>query len=117
VDFSTRPRAVMIARRCYFYFLIKVIDLLDTVFFVLRKKQNQVTFLHVYHHAGMVALSWSGTKYFPGGHSVFMGMLNSFVHVVMYFYYFLTSLSPKYKQNLWWKKHITQLQIVSICFE
>lgn len=41
-----------------------------------------------------------------------MGALNSFVHVVMYSYYLLTALNPKYKNNLWWKKYITQLQIV-----
>lgn len=57
-------------------------------------------------------LSWAGAKYFPGGHSVLMGLLNSFVHVVMYFYYFLTCCNEKYKNNLWWKKHITQLQMV-----
>ena len=97
---------------------------------MLRKKQNQVTFLHVYHHSGMVFLAWVGSKYFPGkffslllifllnniyflgGHSVFMGFINSFVHVVMYSYYLASSLSPKYKQNLWWKKYITQLQLV-----
>lgn len=82
------------------------------VFFVLRKKQNQVSFLHVYHHTGMVLLTWHGVKYLPGGHSVFMGALNSFVHVVMYCYYLITALNPKYKNNLWWKKYITQLQIV-----
>lgn len=43
---------------------------------------------------------------------MFMGFLNSFIHVVMYFYYFLTSVSDKYKGNVWWKKHITQLQII-----
>lgn len=112
VDYSTEGVPFAITRRAYIYFLVKVIDLLDTVFFVLRKKQNQVSFLHVYHHTGMVMLSWSGVKWFPGGHSVFMGFINSFVHVVMYYYYFLTSISPKYKANVWWKKHITQLQII-----
>lgn len=29
--------------KCYFYVLSKIVDLLDTVFFVLRKKQAQVT--------------------------------------------------------------------------
>lgn len=71
-----------------------------------------MSFLHVYHHTGMVLLTWHGVKYLPGGHSVFMGALNSFVHVVMYSYYLLTALNPKYKNNLWWKKYITQLQIV-----
>lgn len=45
-----------------------------------------------------------------------MGALNSFVHVVMYSYYLLTALNPKYKENVWWKKYITQLQIVSNFF-
>ncbi|XP_058123204.1 elongation of very long chain fatty acids protein 7-like [Anopheles ziemanni] len=112
VDYTPTEVPTLIAKRCYYYFLVKVLDLLDTIFFVLRKKQNQVSFLHVYHHTGMVMLIWSGVKWFPGGHGVFMGFINSFVHVVMYFYYFLTSVSPKYKANLWWKKYITQLQII-----
>ena len=64
-----------IARGCHLYFVVKVTDLLDTVFFVLRKKQNQVTFLHVYHHAGMVMGSWAGVKYIAGGHATFMGKI------------------------------------------
>lgn len=60
----------------------------------------------------MVMLSWAGVKYFPGGHSIFMGILNSLVHVVMYFYYFLSSLTEDYKKIIWWKKYITQLQMV-----
>ena len=31
----------------------RFLDMLDTVFFVLRKKNNQVTFLHVYHHTAV----------------------------------------------------------------
>lgn len=38
--------------------------------------------------------------------------MNSFVHVVMYSYYFLTSYNPEMKQSLWWKKYITQIQLV-----
>jgi elongation of very long chain fatty acids protein 7 len=62
---------------------------------------------------GMVALAWIGLKYLGGGHSVFMGIINSFVHVIMYLYYYLTSVDNKYKQSSW-KKYITQLQMVSI---
>jgi len=36
------------------------------VFFVLRKKQNQVTFLHVYHHTITALFSWGYLKYLPG---------------------------------------------------
>nr|CAD7267549.1 unnamed protein product [Timema shepardi] len=49
-----------IARGVYMYFLAKISELLDTaidlfgqVFFVLRKKERQITFLHLYHHTGM----------------------------------------------------------------
>lgn len=50
----------------YGYFLLKVLDLADTVFFVLRKKQSHVSFLHVYHHAIMVSLSYLAVIFVPG---------------------------------------------------
>ena len=48
-----------------------------------------------------------------GGHHVFVGFANSIVHSFMYSYYLLTIMYPEYKQSIWWKKHITQLQMVS----
>jgi hypothetical protein len=36
------------------------------VFFVLRKKDRQVSFLHVYHHASQVLYTWAYLKYLPG---------------------------------------------------
>lgn len=113
IDFGTGKIPLLVADCCHTYFLLKVADLLDTVFFVLRKKQNQITFLHLYHHTGMVVLIWNATKFFPGGHSIFTGFLNSIVHVVMYGYYLVSAFNPEYKNNIWWKKYITQMQIVS----
>lgn len=44
-----------LTRLCHFYYVYnKYADLLDTVIFVLRKKQNQITFLHVYHHCAVI---------------------------------------------------------------
>jgi hypothetical protein len=37
---------------------------------VLRKKDNQVSFLHVYHHAGVFFGSWVITKFLPGKSTV-----------------------------------------------
>jgi len=37
------------------------------VFFILRKKNNQVSFLHVYHHATMMLNWWIVAKYIPVG--------------------------------------------------
>ncbi|VVC42058.1 ELO family [Cinara cedri] len=95
----------------WFYFFSKVLDLLDTIFFILRKKQNQVTFLHIYHHAMVLTFSWGILRFYPGGQIAFFGTINAFVHVVMYTYYFLTVLKPEYKQA-WWKKYLTQLQLI-----
>jgi elongation of very long chain fatty acids protein 4 len=42
-------------------------------------------------------------------------MLNSFVHTIMYAYYGLSALGPWVQKYLWWKKYITQMQLVSTC--
>ncbi|KAM3961926.1 very long chain fatty acid elongase 4-like [Aphomia sociella] len=99
-----------IAWGIYCYFLGKLSELLDTVFFVLRKKQNQVSFLHVYHHSLMLWCSWFILKLEPSYSTVFLGTLNSFVHVVMYTYYGLSAY-PSLTKYLWWKKYITSLQL------
>ncbi|KAI5643772.1 GNS1/SUR4 family domain-containing protein [Phthorimaea operculella] len=96
----------------YVYFLSKVTELLDTVFFVLRKKNNQITLLHVYHHSTMVLYMWSFFKYSPGGDGAVLAFLNCCVHTVMYTYYFLSGLGPKYQKFLWWKKYVTEMQLI-----
>lgn len=53
---------------------------------------------------------------FAGSHGTLLGVLNAFVHVIMYSYYFLTSVRPELRGSAWWKKHITQIQLVWICF-
>ncbi|XP_046663615.1 elongation of very long chain fatty acids protein AAEL008004-like [Homalodisca vitripennis] len=112
VDYSDNPVALEIAWYTWLYFIVKVLDLLDTVFMVLRKKDKQVTFLHKYHHIGMVITGWVATKYVAGGHSVFFGTVNSLVHTIMYCYYQVMLVKPEYKKDIWWKKHITEIQLV-----
>lgn len=97
----------------YPYFIAKHLDLLDTVFFVLRKKGNQITFLHLYHHTAMVSWTWLHFMYHPTDHFVVVGLLNSFVHVLMYAYYGISSMGPEYAKYVWWKKHLTKVQLVS----
>lgn len=46
----------------------------------------------------------------------FHAMINSMVHVVMYFYYGLSAAGPAFQKYLWWKKHITAIQLVSLCY-
>ncbi|XP_011301940.1 elongation of very long chain fatty acids protein AAEL008004 [Fopius arisanus] len=82
------------------------------IFFVLRKKNNHVSTLHVIHHGCMPMSVWFGVKFTPGGHSTFFGLLNTFVHIIMYGYYLLAALGPQMQPYLWWKKYLTALQMI-----
>lgn len=85
----------------------------------------------------MPMISWGATKYYPGGHGTFIGKwttdthrqllfiyrktrffvagtINSFVHIIMYSYYLLAAMGPRVQKYLWWKKHITNLQMVRV---
>ncbi|KAI5643769.1 GNS1/SUR4 family domain-containing protein [Phthorimaea operculella] len=96
----------------WLYFAAKVSELLDTVFFVLRKKDNQISFLHLYHHSIMMVGTWACLKYAPSQSLVFIGFLNSLVHVFMYTYYGLAALGPHVAKYLTWKKYMTTFQLV-----
>jgi len=43
-----------------------------------------------------------------------MGVINSGIHVVMYFYYLLAAMGPQYQKYLWWKSYLTLMQMVSL---
>ncbi|KAH8310284.1 hypothetical protein KR044_000446 [Drosophila immigrans] len=135
VDYSNNPRTLRMVHACWWYYFSKFTEFMDTMFFVLRKKTSQVTTLHVIHHGCMPMSVWFGVKFtpgnrrssqthsnqsltnvslvcFPGGHSTFFGLLNTFVHIVMYTYYMFSAMGPQYQKYLWWKKYLTTLQMV-----
>ena len=113
VDYSNNPSAVRVMNAGYLFFLSKFVDFLDTVFFILRKKPNQVTALHVIHHGIIPMFMWPCVRYANGGNTVFGGFVNALVHVIMYSYYFVSSMGPRFQQfNLMWKKSVTSCQIV-----
>ncbi|XP_054001056.1 elongation of very long chain fatty acids protein AAEL008004-like [Hylaeus anthracinus] len=112
VDYSNNPMALRMANGCWWYYFSKFTEFMDTIFFVLRKKNDQITTLHVIHHGCMPMSVWFGVKFTPGGHSTFFGFLNTFVHIVMYSYYLLAALGPKIQPYLWWKKYLTSLQMI-----
>merc|ERR1711976_420195 len=70
------------------------------------------TNLHVIHHTIMPAACWWGVKFTPGGHGTFFGLLNTFVHAIMYSYYLVAAMGPQYQKYLWWKKYLTTMQMV-----
>ncbi|KAK3584955.1 hypothetical protein CHS0354_009640 [Potamilus streckersoni] len=108
------PREMRVANVLWWFFISKAIELLDTVLMILRKKNGQVTFLHVFHHASILNIWWFVITFLPGGQSYFGACLNCLVHVVMYSYYGL-SVIPSLREKLWWKRHITNFQLIQFC--
>ncbi|XP_026485986.2 very long chain fatty acid elongase 7-like [Vanessa tameamea] len=104
------------AREVWTYYMIKISELLDTVLFVLRKSNRQITPLHLHHHMLMTVSAWFATTYVPGGQGILIGYVNAFVHMIMYTYYFIAGCGDKYKKYLWWKKHVTELQLAQFVF-
>jgi len=88
----------------YFAYLWKFYDFVDTALLVLNKKP--LIFLHVFHHATVPLCAWMG---FEGRllMPLWMGMgINSVVHGIMYYYYYLRTCGKK----VWWRKLVTQIQ-------
>lgn len=86
----------------------KYMELLDTVWMVLRKKNNQVSFLHCYHHVLLIWAWFFVCRFEAGGDCYFGASINSFIHVIMYGYYTLALLNVPCP----WKKWITNCQMV-----
>ena len=91
----------------YIYYLSKFYELFDTFFQLLRGKYPPHYLLHAYHHSGVLMMCWAWLEYRPSLRH-FGLIFNVFVHIPMYFYFFLKSrnIEP------WWKRYVTKLQIV-----
>jgi len=89
----------------YMFYLSKYYDLVDTFIIILRK--GKLMTLHVWHHFITLILVWSCLQTrLPAQWSA--EIINAFVHVPMYYYYLMSEL----KVEIWWKKYLTQLQIL-----
>ncbi|XP_050393077.1 elongation of very long chain fatty acids protein 1 [Patella vulgata] len=111
--YSKTPSSFL--KLCFWlYWTTKNVELLDTVFMILRHRSRQISFLHVYHHSSMLLLSniAYNSYYWPAIASILA--LNSFVHVVLYLYYGLSALRPQNPPQ--WKKQVTQIQILQFVF-
>ena len=109
-------REIYVGYLCY---LTRFLDLLDTIFFVLRKKYNQITFLHLYHHTLVPIIGWMCLKLAPQAPVIGLFLIfNTLIHSIMYLYYALAAFGPEVRKYLWWKKYVTQLQLLQFatCF-
>lgn len=60
------PEEKQFVQISYFIYWLKFIELSETLIFALRKKQNQISLLHVYHHVSTVSLAFLLAKYIRG---------------------------------------------------
>lgn len=95
----------------WMFFTSRLVEFADTIFFVLRKKESQLTSFHVFHHSVVPPLTWAFLKFAPGGNSGIFPLINTVVHTIMYSYYLLATF-PSIRPFLGWKKYLTQMQIV-----
>ncbi|XP_032590631.1 elongation of very long chain fatty acids protein 7 [Drosophila grimshawi] len=100
----------------YFLFWLKISELMETIIFVLRRKQNQVTKLHIFHHISTVTLIYMLINHNEtnGCDALFPILMNSFVHIIMYSYYLIAAVADKsiVRALMPVKKSITVMQMV-----
>lgn len=62
------PSLSQVINVLWWYYFSKLIEFMDTFFFILRKNNHQITFLHLYHHASMLNIWWFVMNWIPCGH-------------------------------------------------
>merc|ERR1719265_576331 len=92
------------------FYLSKVLDFMDTVFMVARRKWRQISFLHVYHHASIFLVYWLNLNAGYDGDIYFTVVLNGFIHFVMYGYYAVRTFNVRVPMAI--KALITNAQMV-----
>lgn len=98
---DTSPKGYRLGFLIWVHYNNKYIELLDTTFMVLRKKNNQISFLHVYHHCLLIWAWFAVCKFAAGGDAYFGALANSFIHVVMYSYYLMSLLVRDFSVHPW----------------
>ncbi|CRL05707.1 CLUMA_CG018738, isoform A [Clunio marinus] len=114
VDYSTTSKGFRELELTNYYFLLKLLDLLDTVI-----KLNWITLQPLFNISFSAIYCIKKEK-----HSLIIpSLLSSFLYgpwdehrieihrSFMYFYYFMTAFKVELKKSIWWKKHITQIQL------
>ncbi|XP_015440004.1 PREDICTED: elongation of very long chain fatty acids protein 4 [Dufourea novaeangliae] len=92
IDYSNDYNIYKMASTVWYLLYMKLIDYIETILYVLRKKNRQISALHVYHHVSTMYFTWLAVKYYPNGHAMTVAVVNCGIHVIMYTYYLLASL-------------------------
>ena len=99
----------------FLHYLCKYLDFVDTAIIIARKKSEQLSFLHLWHHAtivvvwGWVVNTWPTAE--EGGSAAYAygAWVNSCIHVIMYAYYGVAAAGVKIPTPI--KKGVTTCQL------
>ena len=87
----------------------KLLELIDTMFIVLRKQK--LIFLHWYHHAMTMVYTWYSVQE-PAAYGRWFIIMNYFVHSIMYTYYACRAMRYKIPKSI--SIAITSLQLLQM---
>jgi len=88
------------------FYISKYYEFIDTWVLVIKGKEP--SFLQTYHHAGIVLTMWGGVAS-QSAWLVWVVLLNSIIHTLMYIYFFIKTIWPKTVIKS--AKYLTSLQI------
>lgn len=57
-DFLTEEQKAEFRLGTWFFLALRLIEFVETIFFIMRKKNSQASFLHIYHHISTAILMW-----------------------------------------------------------
>eukprot|EP01098_Paradermamoeba_levis_P005219 TRINITY_DN2215_c0_g1_i2.p1 TRINITY_DN2215_c0_g1~~TRINITY_DN2215_c0_g1_i2.p1 ORF type:complete len:261 (+),score=70.82 TRINITY_DN2215_c0_g1_i2:119-901(+) len=91
------------------HYFSKILDFVDTFVILVKKDSRRLSALHLFHHSTIFLVwGWNGQQNALSIESVAFGALyNSFIHVLMYSHYLVTSFGISNP----FKKVVTQMQI------
>jgi len=95
------------------YWMSKFVELMDTVYMVLRHKHRQMSFLHVWHHSSITLLADYAYHYATMACSYRCSCPQLSIHVFMYGYYGLTAVYPLH--TFTWKRRIHTVADGAVC--
>ena len=63
VDYSQDAEALRALNLAWIFYFSKIIDMIDSVIFLMKKKFSHLSFLHVFHHGIMPFYCWWGPRW------------------------------------------------------
>eukprot|EP01101_Sappina_pedata_P002597 TRINITY_DN12823_c0_g1_i1.p1 TRINITY_DN12823_c0_g1~~TRINITY_DN12823_c0_g1_i1.p1 ORF type:complete len:313 (+),score=136.17 TRINITY_DN12823_c0_g1_i1:131-1069(+) len=84
---STESQFLPIAKIIWVFYFAKMIEMIDTVFLILRGNRCRLTPYHFYRHLSMFTVFWIITYFCPGGDAVYPVLAYSAITSINYWYY------------------------------